>query len=92
MDDKQVHDVFYFLSERRRPLELAGKLQKNKFKTWKKRVKKMILKKKKEDKPLSVENSIFLMERRGTLKIVLRKSDLKVTWQKFHKERGHIGK
>jgi len=91
MDDKEVHDIFYFLTEKRRPLLFAGKKQKNKFKTWKKRVGKMILKKKVEGMPLTIENSVFLIERRGKLKIVLRKTDLSETWRKFHKERGHIG-
>lgn len=91
MDAKEVHDVFYYLTEKMRPLHLRGNAQKSKFKAWKKKVKKITVIKKVQNRKLSLENSIFICHLRGKKKILVRKSQLDDLWKNFHIETGHQG-
>ena len=94
MEEREVEEVFQYLTDGIRPYRLRGNKKKNAFKAWKKKVKKMWITEKDEKQPLSMENSVFLTERCGELKIVLRKSQLEEVWDRFHKDEktgGHQG-
>ena len=94
MEESEVLEVFEYLTEKKRPIRLRGKAQKNAFKAWKKKVNKLSIEAKDEKLPLSVENSVFFTVRSGNIKIFIRKSQLEELWERFHKAEktgGHQG-
>jgi hypothetical protein len=91
MDAKAVHDVYYYLTERKIPEDLRGNQRKNQLKKWKRWTKKIEVRKKEERKEMTLENSTLLIIRRGKFKIIVRKSELGTIWKKFHVDRGHLG-
>jgi hypothetical protein len=94
MEESEVEEVFEYLRNGTRPLRMRGNKKTNSFKAWKRKVKKIWMEVKDEKQPLTVENSVFFTERRGEVRIVLRKSQLEEVWEKFHtdeKTGGHQG-
>ena len=91
MDEREVHDIFYYLTEKKKPLRFSGKGQKNKYKAWKKKVSKVIVKKRDKRRKLTLGNSRFLVIKKTATKVLLREKDLNDIWTKFHVEKGHIG-
>ena len=83
--------IYDYLTEGKIPEDLKGNKNKNKLKSWKKRAKKIELRKKDDKKELTFLNSTFVLIRRGKIKIIVRKNELQAIWKKFHAERGHIG-
>ena len=61
MEVKEAHDIYYYLMEGKIPEDLKGNKNKNKLKSWKKRAKKIELRKKDDKKELTFLNSTFVL-------------------------------
>lgn len=92
MEESEARDVFNYLVLNYIPERLKGNANREKFKTWKKKVKKITISKKIEENLMSFENSKMLKERQGKMVIWVKKSDLEEIWKKIHVDMGHIGR
>ena len=62
-----------------------------KLKTWKKKVKNFSFEAKNKNEPLSFQNSVMKKIRKNKTVICVKKSELASYWKKFHVDMGHGG-
>jgi len=94
MDEKVVEEIFEWLVNQKKPSRFVGGKKKSSWKSWKKNVKKIVVKEKNESERMSIENSIFLKEKNGKMKIIVRKNGLEELWNTLHcgaEKGGHQG-
>lgn len=94
MEDSELEDAFYFLRYGYRPPKFSGKTNLNKFKSWKKKVKRWKVQKRIAEESLTSENFHIMVEKKGKMKILVGKKDLNNFWKKFHTDKdtgGHQG-
>jgi len=94
MEDREAEELYDWLVSGEKPARFVGRSQKNSWKSWKKKVKEYEIKKKDESQDWSFENSQVLLIKRGSYKIVVRRSELEDLWEKFHESKemgGHQG-
>lgn len=84
MEEWEAEEIFDWLVKGEKPIRFSGKKMKNSWKSWKKTAGKILVRKKSDERPLTYENSLFLKERRGNMKIVVRKNELEELWNTFH--------
>lgn len=90
MEEEEVKEIFNWLVKKEKPLRFVGQKRKNSWKSWKKKVKDIVVKKKNDNEVISIKNSIFLREKNGRMKIIVRKNELEKLWEELHcgKEKG----
>jgi hypothetical protein len=94
MEEWKAREIFQWLVEEEKPARFVGKKNKESWKSWKKSVKLIEVKKKCDEKELSVKNSIFMKTKNGKMKIIVREHELKEVWETFHCDEdkgGHQG-
>jgi len=60
MEEGEVKEIFNWLVKKEKPLRFVGQKRKNSWKSWKKKVKDIVVKKKNDNEVMSLQNSIFL--------------------------------
>ncbi len=94
MEEREAEEIFEWKVNEVKPERFVGQRRKNSWKSWKKKVKEIIIKKKVESEDLSLDNCVFLVEKGGKMKIKVRESELEGIWRKFHEDGttgGHQG-
>ena len=85
MQDQDFDEIYFFLSYSERPVRFRGKAHKEKFKSWKRTIKKRYeLKARRKGEGITKSNVLLMKCTKKGKKIVVKENQLDSVWEKFH--------